>query len=196
MRKLVFSFMLASVILSACSSYNIYTLDSKKLDISKYQSYAWVPSGESKASNYYGNDIAEDRIVEAINTELNARGLQVNSRKPDLLIKYTAVVDTKSKVINDPVYYQAPVRYLPTRAYYKGRPVYYYQYYRPFPVYAGSEAREITVEEGNIVIDLIDRSTSKVIWRGVAKGEVDNPEKAVKDIPKVVGKIFNRLSAN
>jgi hypothetical protein len=46
------------------------------------------------------------------------------------------------------------------------------------------------------VIDLIDRSSSKVIWRGVAKGEVNNPEKAVKDIPKVVGKIFNRLSAN
>ncbi|HEY0054997.1 MAG TPA: DUF4136 domain-containing protein [Pedobacter sp.] len=196
MRKIVFPLMLSALILSACSSYNFYTVSNHKVEISKYQTYAWVPSGESKTSNYYENDIAEDRIVDAVNTELNARGFRVNNRKPDLLIKYTAVVDNKSRVIRDPVYYQAPARYVPRMGYYQGRQVYYYQYYRPFPIYAGTETRKVEFEEGNIVIDLIDRNSSKVIWRGVAKGEVNNPEKAVKDIPKVVGKIFNRLSAN
>jgi hypothetical protein len=196
MRKIVFSLMLSALILSACSSYNFYTVSNNKVDMSKYQTYAWVPSAESKTSNYYENDIAEDRIIDAVNTELNARGFKVNSRKPDLLIRYTAVVDNKSRVIRDQVYYQPQARYIPRMGYYQGRSVYYYQYYRPFPVYAGTETRKVEYEEGNIVIDLIDRSSSKVIWRGVAKGEVNNPEKAVKDIPKVVGKIFNRLSAN
>jgi hypothetical protein len=196
MRRIVFSFVLTAFILSACSSYNFYTVSNDKVDLSKYQTYAWVPSNESKTSNYYENDIAEDKIISAVNSELNARGFQVNNRKPDLLIRYTAVVDNKSRVINDPVYYQPPARYIARMGYYQGRAVYYYQYYRPFPVYAGTETRKIKYEEGNIVIDLIDRSSSKVIWRGVAKGEVNNPEKAVNDLPKVVGKLFNRLSAN
>ena len=196
MRKIVFSLMLSALILSACSSYNIYIVSNNKVDITKYQTYAWVPSGELKTSNYYENDIAEDRIMDAVNTELDARGFKLNNRKPDLLIRYTAVIDNKSREVRDPVYYQPSARYIPRMGYYQGRAVYYYQYYRPFPVYAGSETRKIEFEEGNIVVDLIDRNSSKVIWRGVAKGEVNNPEKAVKDIPRVVGKIFNRLSAN
>ena len=196
MRKLVLLLVFTTLILSACSSYNFYSVSNGKLDISRYQTYAWVPANESKTSNYYQNDIAEDKIISAVNTELDTRGFKADNRKPDLLIRYTAVVDNKSKVISDPVYYQQPARYVPRVGYYQGRAVYYYQYQRSFPVYAGTETRKIEVEEGNIVIDLIDRSTSKVIWRGVAKGEVDNLEKAVNDIPKVVGKIFNRLSAN
>ena len=196
MRKLVFSLMLTTLILSACSSYNFYSVSNEKVDVSKYQTYAWVPSEESKTSNYYKNDIAEDKIINAVNTELNARGFKVDSRKPDLLIRYTAVVDNKSRVIDEPVYYQPMARYVPVRGYYRGRAFYYYRYYRPFPVYAGRETREIKYEEGNVVIDLIDRNSSKVIWRGVAKGEIDNPEKAINDLPKVVGKIFNRLSAS
>ena len=196
MRKLVFSLMLATLILSACSSYKFYSVSNAKVDISKYQTYAWVPSNESKTSNYYENDIAEDKIIDAVNTELTNRGFKLNTRKPDFLIRYTAVVDNKSRVISDPVYYQPPSRYVPVRGYYQGRAVYYYQFYRPFPVYAGTEARKIEYEEGNIVIDLIDRNSSKVIWRGVAKGEVNDAEKAINDLPKVVGKIFNRLSAN
>ncbi len=192
----MFSMMLATLILSACSSYNFYTVSNDKVDISKYQTYAWVPGSESKASKYYENDIAEDKMIVAVNRELNNRGFKVNSRKPDLLIRYTAVVDNKSRVVNDPVYYQPAARYVPRLGYYQGRRFYYYQYYRPFPVYAGTETRKVQFEEGNIVIDLIDRNSSKVIWRGVAKGAVNNPEKAVNDIPKVVGKIFNRLSAN
>ena len=196
MRKLVFLLMLSTLILSACSSYNFHSVSNGKVDISKYQTYAWVPVSQSKTSDYYENDIAEDKFINAVNTELNARGFKVNNRNPDLLIRYTAVVDNKSRVISDPVYYQPAPRYIPRRGYYRGRAFYYYQYYRPFPVYAGTETRKVEFEEGNIVIDLIDRNSSKVIWRGVAKGEVNNPEKAVNDIPKVVGKIFNRLSAN
>jgi hypothetical protein len=196
MRKLVLLLVFTTLILSACSSYKFYSINNGKVDVSRYQTYAWVPSGESKASKYYQNDIAEDKIISAVNAELDARGFKVDNRKPDVLVRYTAVVDNKSRVINDPVYYQAPARYVPRLGYYQGRSFYYYQYYRPFPVYAGSEVRKVEFEEGNIVVDLIDRNSSKVIWRGVAKGEVNNPEKAVNDIPKVVGKLFNRLSAN
>jgi hypothetical protein len=43
------------------------------------------------------------------------------------------------------------------------------------------------------VIDLIDRRSRKVIWRGYGIGEVDNPAQAVNDIPKVVDGILSKL---
>ncbi|WP_207422123.1 DUF4136 domain-containing protein [Desertivirga brevis] len=193
MKKAMLLVVLTALILSSCSSYNYYSLNSNKVDIEKYQTYAWVRGNESKLDDYYKNDIAEDKIIDAASTALNSRGLKYDAKKPDLLIRYTAVVDNKSRTVNDPMYYQYPSRLVPRVAYARGRAYYYYQYMTPFPVYVGSEMRKEEFEEGNIVIDLIDRSTSKVVWRGVAKGEVTNPEKAVNDIPKVVSKIFNKL---
>lgn len=44
------------------------------------------------------------------------------------------------------------------------------------------------------MIDLIDRKTSKVIWRGWAEGEVENAEKTINDLPEVVANIFKKLN--
>ncbi len=180
-------------ILSSCSSYNFYSVGSNKLDLNKYSTYAWVRGNESKLEDYYNNDIAEENIIESANAALNSKGLKLNNKQPDLLIRYTAVVDNKSRVISEPVYYQRPSGFVPVRGYYRGVPVYYYQYVRSFPVYVGSEQRKVEFEEGNIVIDLIDRRTSKVVWRGVAKGEVSNLSKAVNDLPKVISKIIGKM---
>ncbi|RYY30540.1 MAG: DUF4136 domain-containing protein [Sphingobacteriaceae bacterium] len=51
------------------------------------------------------------------------------------------------------------------------------------------------VKEGSVMIDLIDRKSGKVIWRGWAEGEIKNSEKAINDIPKVVGNIFKNLNS-
>jgi len=32
-----------------------------------------------------------------------------------------------------------------------------------------------------------------VIWRGWAEGELDNPEKAIKEIPVVISDIFKKM---
>lgn len=195
MKKTLLLLFFISAILSGCSSYNYYAVSSNKVDISKYRTYAWVPGSELKANDYYENSIADEKIIESANQVLSGKGLQLDNKRPDLLIRYTALVKDKTRYINDPVYYQSPVRLVPGMGYFRGHRVFYYSYSRPFPVYVGSEERKVKFEEGNIVIDLIDRKTSKVVWRGVAKGEVDNPEKAINDLPKVVEKIFGKLPA-
>lgn len=180
-------------LLSSCSSYNYYSVSNKFR--SDYRTYAWLPENKSKASSIYDNDIATDKIVEAASAELNNRGLKLNNRKPDLLVRYTAVVNKEKKTYNDPVYYDAPGRFSPRLGYHRGRAFYYYVYRDPFPVYVGSEQRTINVKQGSIMIDLIDRKTSKVIWRGWAEGELDNPERAITQLPKVIGNIFKKLPA-
>lgn len=181
-------------ILSSCSSYNYYSISNKKLN-TEYRTYAWLPEGKSKASSIYDNDIAADKIVEAASAELDSRGFKLDNRKPDLLLRYTAVVNKETKYYNEPVYYDAPGRYFPSLGVHRGRAFYYYAYRNPFPVYVGNEQRTVNVKQGSIMIDLIDRKTKKVIWRGWAEGELNNPEKAISQLPKVIGNIFKKLPA-
>jgi len=194
MKKQIFILTALTVVLSSCSSYNYYAVSNKAIN-RDYKTYAWLPDGKSKASKIYDNDVATDRIIEATSNELNSRGFKLDNKSPDILIRYTADVNTETKVYNEPVYYNQPLRIVPRLGYARGRAFYYYSYFRPLPVYVGSEMRKIKVKEGSVMIDLIDRRTSKVIWRGWAEGEIANPEKAINELPKVVGNIFKKLQA-
>lgn len=194
MRRQIFILLALSVGLTACSNYNYYSVSNKKLNPS-YKSFAWLPESKSKATKEYDNDIAHDKIVEATSTALENRGFKLNNKNPDILIKYTAGVTTTTKEYNEPVYYNQPSRLVPRVGFARGRAFYYYAYTTPYPVYVGSELRKMRVKEGSVMIDLIDRKSGKVIWRGWAEGEINNPEKAINDIPKIVDGIFKKLSA-
>ena len=192
MRKLFFLMLALTVGLSACSNYNYYAVSNKKLN-PKYKSFAWLPDNKSKASKVYDSDIATDRIVEATSSALQNKGFKLDNKNPDILIKYTAGVTTKTKEYSEPVYYNAPSRLVPRLGFARGRAFYYYSYVNPYPVYVGREMRTMKIKEGSVMIDLIDRRSGKVIWRGWAEGEINNPEKAINDLPKVVDNIFKKL---
>jgi len=179
--------------LTACSSYDYYSINNKPVNSSHYKTYAWIPESQSKATSAYDNDIATDRIVDASSAEMNKRGFVLNNTNPDLLIKYTAGVNKETVTYNDPVYYNPPARLMPRVSYYRGRAYYYYSYQDPFPVYVGNRARKMQIKEGSIVIDIIERKTSKLIWRGWAEGEINNKQKAIDDIPTVVTNIFKKM---
>jgi len=191
MKKQILILLGLVTVMSSCSTYNYYAVSNKKL--TEYRTYAWLPESKSKASNIYNNDIAADKIVEAASAELDKRGFKLNNKRPDVLVRYTAVVNKETKTYNEPVYYDAPGRYVPRVGVHGGRAFYYYAYRNPFPVYVGSEQRMVNVKQGSIMIDLIDRETKKVVWRGWAEGELNNPEKAIAQLPKVIENIFKKL---
>ncbi|WP_410219843.1 DUF4136 domain-containing protein [Pedobacter sp.] len=180
--------------LASCSSYEYYSLSNNAVNNIKYKTYAWIPETQSKTTSVYNNDIATDKIVQAASAELDKRGFVLDHNKPDLLVKYTVTVNKETKTMYEPVYYNPPARILPRVTYYQGRPRYYYTYIDPLPVYVGTRAQKMQVKEGSIVIDIIDRSTSKLIWRGWAEGEVNDPQKAINDIPDVISNIFKKLN--
>ncbi|QNK63736.1 DUF4136 domain-containing protein [Pedobacter sp. PAMC26386] len=194
MKKLALVLFITAALFSACSSYNYYSVAHNAVNPAKYKTFAWIPEGKSKSTSIYNNDVATDKIVESASQEMSKRGFTLQSDKPDLLLRYTAVVNKEVKEYSDPVYYNPPSRILPRVSYYGGRRVYYYSYYNPLPVYVGDRERQIRVKANSIMIDIIDRNTSKVIWRGWAEGEVNNPEKAINEIPQVIGNIFKKLS--
>lgn len=193
MKKLILLLFVVVAAFTGCSSYNYYSVTNKPLNPAKYKTFAWIPEGKSKSTSIYNNDIATDKIVESASQEMGKRGFNLQSDNPDLLLRYTAVVNKEVKDYSDPVYYNPPTRILPRVSYYHGRRVYYYSYYNPLPVYVGERERSIRIKANSIMIDIIDRKTSKVIWRGWAEGEVNNPEKAINEIPEVIGNIFKKL---
>lgn len=192
MKKQLFILLVSTALLSACSNYNYYSVSNKPLN-TNYKTYAWIPEGESKASNIYNNDVATDRIVDAAGLELNKRGLTLDNQQPDILVRYTANVNKSTTTYEEPVYYNQPPMLSPRVGYYRGRARYYYVYRNPLPIYVGNRERRMSIREGSIMIDLIDRKSSKVIWRGWAEGEVSNPEKALNELPQVVANIFKKL---
>ncbi|GAA4324699.1 hypothetical protein GCM10023149_26500 [Mucilaginibacter gynuensis] len=149
---------------------------------------------DNNPQKIYSNDIAFENIKDAANDALKAKGLTLQDDQPDLYVNYTAMTGRGYKT-----QYYSP--------YYGG----FYGGgwgwggwggwgYRPFygggwgwGGYGGGYADRVPFREGTIIIDLIDRKTGKMVWRGYGVGELRNPQKAINDLPKVVSGIIAQL---
>jgi len=193
--------------LSACNSYNYYTAGLNRTNMSRYHTFAWLPMGSGKGKAP-GNIVAADaKIKDAATSALESKGLSISQKQPDLLISYTTTVGRGTRT----TYY---TNYgwggwggygwggfglgwgYGWRGYGWGGFSPYYYYGAPFAYTGGlTYADQEHYKEGTLIIDLIDRRTRKVVWRGYGVGEVHHdPQKNVDDIPKVVSGIINQLS--
>ena len=126
-----------------------------------------------------GQQLIDDRIVAAIDTELAAKGLTKTESNPDLFVVYHVAFD-KQKDIS--TFSSGGAGYGGYGWGYGGG-------------WAGgttsTQVRDILV--GSLVIDIADAKKGQVIWRGMGVKEVDTqakPEKRDKSISSAVNKIF------
>ena len=203
MKKWVF-FALAALMLSACSTrYNYYVAALNRTNLSGYRTFAWMPPGGGAPS---ANNMAADaKIKDATTQALTQKGLNLQQRDPDLLISYSSVVGRGSRTNYYPMYAGGGwggFGGLGWGGYGWGglgwggwyRP-YYYAYGAPFSYYMGTQVQKEHYKEGTLIVDLIDRRSKQVVWRGFGVGEVHKDhQKDVEDLPKVVAGIFEQLS--
>ena len=208
MKRLIYLGLVVLIIssLSACSSYDYYTAGLNKTNLSHYHTFAWMPviSNNGKKMNT-PNGEADAKIKETATQSLTAKGWNLQQRQPDLLISYTATVGRGTRTN----YYTNYGGYpgwgwgggfgYGWRGGWGGWGGFYNPYYAFGPGFAYGGA--LTYEdqehykEGTLVIDLIDRRTQKVIWRGFGVGEVHHdPQKNIDDLPKVVQGILDQLN--
>ncbi|WP_345948547.1 DUF4136 domain-containing protein [Mucilaginibacter sp. PAMB04274] len=195
MKKIIFLSITVMTIslITACSRYSYYSVGGTATTLSKYRTFAWLPPLKQTRNAALNNDIADQRIHESATTDLEERGLRLKGKNPDLLVRYMIMLDEKERIYDQPVYDYAGGGYYPRLGYYHGRRAYYYAYSAPYQVYLGNDVERVPYKQGTLIIDLIDRRTRKVIWRGYGVGEVDNPAQATNDIPKVVNGIIKKL---
>ncbi|GAB2981429.1 DUF4136 domain-containing protein [Mucilaginibacter puniceus] len=182
--------LLACIVFAGCSSYQYYAIQSDKVSLNKYRTFAWLPVADTSRRI---KEIVDEKIKDEVTAGLKKRGLLLNTKKPDLLVRYTIEVESRFRIFNYPTYVYGPsINYQGVvRNRYGG--YYYYIFSQPYPVFVAADIIQIPYKEGNLIIDLIEQKNHQVIWRGYGKGEIYDPEKAIADIPEVVEGILNKL---
>jgi hypothetical protein len=196
MKKLIYSVLLISIItgLAGCTSYNYYTAGLNRTNLSAYRSFAWMPMQPNAKVN---NLVADAKIKDAATAALSNKGLNLQQRNPDLLISYSTTVGRGTRTYYYPNYYAGGI--YPSFGFGYGwgswyRPS-YYAFGAPFAYYSGVSVDREHYKEGTLIIDLIDRRSKQVVWRGFGVGEVHKDhQKDIEDLPKVVDGILQQLS--
>jgi hypothetical protein len=218
MKRLVYSSLLILAIsgFAACSEYNYYTAGLNKTNLSQYHTFAWMPvvNLNKQKSTSADDSVAYIKIKTATTKALISKGLKLQDKNPDLLVSYSAVV---GRGVKTTYYYSYPYYGGFYPGFYGGwgyggwgwgvgfgwgwggyRPYWGFPYYYGYPYYGGyygpAGVERYHYKEGTLIIDLVDRSTKKVIWRGFGVGDVHkDPQKNIEDLPKVVNGIIEQL---
>jgi hypothetical protein len=203
MRRLIFGLLVIYFIasLSACTSYDYYVAGLNRTNLSKYRTFAWMPAGHNndKANT---NMAADAKIKDAATSSLVNKGLTLSQRDPDLIVSYSSVVGTGTRTYYYPMYGGYPGYGFGYGGFGYGgwggwggyyRP-YYYAYGAPF-MYGGMGISQDHYKEGTLIIDLIDRRSKQIVWRGFGVGEVHrNHQKDIDALPEVVAGVLDQLS--
>ena len=211
MKKLIYLGLIVLIIsgLSSCTTYNYFEAGLNRTNLSNYRTFAWMPSGGSanNAGNN-GNMIADGKIKDAATASLVEKGLRLQQNEPDLIISYSRQVGRGTRQVYASNWGGGwggfggwgmgfgwggfggwgfggwGLGYRP----------YYGAFGAPF-AYGAIDLGKEHYKEGTIVIDLIDRRSRQVVWRGFGVGEVHrDPQKDIDDLPKVVDGVLKQLS--
>ena len=155
-------------------------------DFRKYHSYAIKPGtivypGATEAQR---TDI-EKRIQDAVAAELEGRGLTPQPDEPELIITYTAGARQQDMAAGGE---RAPVG-VDIRSNEGGYDEPGQVRAREWPDAAADIQSRNRYTEGNLVIDLLDGKSRKLVWRATANLELAS-DRGGKQIPSIVAKAF------
>lgn len=129
--------------LTVDSDYEVST------DFSKYKSWSWLPGMRPSEKDI--DSLTEQRIRAAIEAELPRRGLAKSGESGDLSAAFHISIQRKIETSSASVGIG----------------------YGWGPAHVGvSKSPTRTIDEGTLVLDLIDAKTKALVWRGTARGTV------------------------
>jgi hypothetical protein len=168
------------IVLAGCSAVTVVSDYDSSIPFSVYRTYRWTDGTVNGNNVLDENPLVLKRIKSSVDRELAARGYILENGGPaDFSIAVSASVRKR-------IYYDPP----PAGFYYyrgfHGR----YGFYHPY-WWGGPYAT--TYEEGTLVIDIIDRKSSQMAWRGIGRGilkRYDNGNELQQDIDEAVTKIL------
>jgi hypothetical protein len=160
-------------ILTGCSpKIRVFSDYDPDYNLWAYKTFDWgqkVKIEEGKNPLHY-NELNDKRIKAAVEEQMTLLGYQLNSENPDLIVHYHIIIENKSTVVTEP---------------------YGYTY---GPYWTRMNTNTDVYREGTLIIDLMDKKTQHLIWRGWAAVEIEgiNPKKIDALIKTAVFKIFQK----
>ena len=156
----------------ACASLTIDSYAERGFDLHRYQTFNWgapdaVSTGDPRLDN---NSFFDERVRMQVEEELAGRGIEKTALEPpDVLVHYHASVTQKIDVRNLDGEYDD----------------------------CEGDCGPYVYDAGTLFIDLVDRRTNRLVWRGWAAGSIegliDDQEWLEKRIDEVVARILSRL---
>jgi hypothetical protein len=158
--------------LGCSQGLRVYSDYDREFNLNEFKTYQWASQKEIEVRNnpLYFNELTDKRIKAIADGQLTIKGLTLAENEPDVIIHYHIVVDDKFSVASDP-----------------------YGIYGPY--WMGSRGNVVQYKEGTLIIDIMDRKTSSLIWRGYAVSviEDDNEEITEEMLIKAIVKIFEQF---
>jgi hypothetical protein len=154
-----------------------YNFD-QQADFTKYKTYKWVTVKGSSVPN----DLIARQITDSIDRQLATKGLvKTDSDTADLYVAYQVAVDQEKQMTTwDTGYAMGPA----------WGPRYYGGYYGGGGM---STSTTSTINVGTLALDMYDRATKQLVWRGMASKQLDTkakPEKRQKNLDKGMAKLL------
>lgn len=188
--KNLFLFTLVSGLLVACGSSG----PSAKKDLQKlnsYDSYAYLPNRDTILDRDLNNSSIQQTIINTINSNMKEKGFRLDKIQPDILVHVHPMFDEKVAVNANPVYtnyaYYRPGFYI--GPYYRD---FMYENYFTVQRIDGPRVNQIPYKSGSIVIDLIDRKTNEILWRGTSNDKIEK-KRMDREIREYIDEIFKDL---
>lgn len=175
-------------LLASCASTAHIEKDDNA-DFSRYKTFAWVDKdGEGRHDRNRSNDIAEQKIKDAVSKELEkTAGWRESKTRPDVLLSYDVLVEKTIREQNDPVYSQ-PF----SRVFYNPRSRRYSTIYYPSQ-FMGYDRSQRSAREGTVTVTMVDAKTDKTVWQGWTTDEVNSRNMSSKEIQNAVKSIFRKF---
>ncbi|WP_372762365.1 DUF4136 domain-containing protein [Pseudoalteromonas sp.] len=169
----------ALALLTACTQTADWDYD-KSADFANYKTFAWAENADltKDTNNYQINALMEKRVRSAIISELSQKmGMRLTDpANADVLINYHASVDKELDVSNFSIGYGAR-----------------------WSSWGMGYHNDITTREyevGTLVIDIVDRASNQLVWRGAEDGRLrknQSPEQRERSVKKTVAKILTNF---
>ena len=181
---------MAGILFTSCGP-KVDTNKRTAQSLNSYKSYAFLPNQDTIQTSQYNNVEVNEIVIDEIRQSMQNLNYRLDRNQPDLLVYYHLMMDEANAVNANPVYtnysYYRPGYYV--GPYYRN---YAYSNYFTVPRIAGSGIDQVDYKEGTIVIDLIDRKTNEIVWRGKAE-DVVAPGNLDEEIRSYVNAIFEKL---
>jgi len=165
----------AAYLISCGPSLKVSSDYDKSVNFDQYKTFALYNSDSIHDAI---SPLNQQRILNAVKSEMAKKGFQESASTPDVWVNVTAVLENRVAVSSTTDYYG------------------YGGMYRPY--YWGGGMSSATTnynvqhyKDGSLIIDVIDANSKKLVWQGTGNKEIDGP---VKDpdttIPKAVASIM------
>ena len=176
-----------SILMASCGSSGPTAKDDLK-KLKSYDSYAYLPNKDTIIDRDFNNEEIQTIIVKTINANMQENGFVLDRRNPDILVHFHAMFDEKVAVNSNPVYTNYPY-YRP--GYYVGPYYQDFMYDNYFTVQRlnGPRVKQVPYREKTVVIDLVDRRTNEILWRGTSN-ETIGTKRMNREIREYIDEIF------